>query len=147
MEYVDGASLEDILRQHIQDGGWLPIEQALDYFTQMLEGLLFAHSNALYHRDLKPSNILVSKLEVVKLVDFGLARPMVVQPADYEHHPTGLPWTGTPNFMSPEQAKGGTLDHQTDIFSAGLIPHFQFDSGLPTFQRPSASLFIGARAR
>ncbi len=103
----------------------------------MLEGLLFAHSSGLYHRDVKPSNILVSKLGVVKLVDFGLARTMVMPLEEYEHREAGIAWTGTPNCMSPEQARGETLEHQTDIFSAGLVGYILL-TGRHPFNHASA---------
>jgi serine/threonine protein kinase len=137
MEYVDGSSLDDILRKHIFAGTWLDLDEALDYFRQVLEGLLFAHSSGLYHRDVKPSNILVSKLGIVKLVDFGLARTMIPSSAEYEHRETGIAWTGTPNFMSPEQASGEHLDHLTDIFSAGMVGYILF-TGKHPFNHPSA---------
>lgn len=137
MEYVDGGTLDDIIRRHILAGTWLDPEDALDYFRQILEGLLFAHSSGLYHRDVKPSNILVSKLGVVKLVDFGLAKPMMPAPAEYEHREPGIAWTGTPNFMSPEQAGGAHLDHLTDIFSAGTVGYILL-TGRHPFNHASA---------
>ena len=123
------------LRPTFSAGTWLDPEDARDYLVQILQGLLFAHASGLYHRDVKPSNILVSRLGVVKLVDFGLARPMVPSPSD-EHHPYGIAWTGTPDFMSPEQAMGQHLDHQTDIFSAGIVAHTLI-TGRHPFNHPS----------
>lgn len=137
MEYVDGSTLDDMLRSHIPAGTWIDSDEALDYFRQVLEGLVFAHSSGLYHRDIKPSNILISKLGVVKIVDFGLARPMVPAAAEYEQREPGIAWTGTPNFMSPEQAGGTHLDHLTDIFSAGILGYVLL-TGRHPFNHPSA---------
>lgn len=137
MEYVDGQSLEDLLRRHIVARTWPDLDDALDYFRQLVEGLLFAHSSGLYHRDVKPSNILVSSLGVVKLVDFGLARPMVPEAVTAGHGETGLTFAGTPAFMSPEQARGETVDHLTDIFSAGIVGHILI-TGRHPLSHPSA---------
>lgn len=136
MEYVDGNTLESVFREHIRAGTWLDRDESLDYFKQILQGLLFAHSGGLYHRDIKPSNILVSKLGVVKLVDFGLAKQMFAKGHESEHREAGFAWTGTPNFMSMEQATGAELDHQTDIFSAGLVGHILL-TGKHPFNHPS----------
>ena len=136
MEYVDGSSLEDLFRQHIRARTWIDRDEAIDYFKQILQGLLFAHSSGLYHRDIKPSNMLVSKLGVIKLVDFGLAKPMLTGRSDSELREPGVAWTGTPNFMSVEQARGEELDHQTDIFSAGLVGHILL-TGRHPFNHPS----------
>jgi len=70
MEFVEGRSLQDVFQSHARARSWLDPEDALDYFKQLLDGLSFAHSHAIIHRDIKPSNILVSKVGVVKLVDF-----------------------------------------------------------------------------
>ncbi len=142
MEYVDGRTLDDLIKQHILKSSWFDRDEALDIFRQVLQGLLFAHSSGLYHRDVKPSNILVSKLGVVKLVDFGIAMPMVARSEEMADRHPGVAWTGTPNFMSPEQANGESLDHQTDIFSAGLIGYILL-TGRHPFNHPSgvASVF------
>jgi serine/threonine protein kinase len=140
MEYVDGYTLEHIFRQHIRNGTWIDADEARDYFKQILQGLLFAHSSGLYHRDIKPSNILVSKVGVVKLVDFGLAKPMVPAPSDQPSTDVagigGMARTGTANFMSPEQANGEHLDHMTDIFSTGIVGYLLFNKRHP-FNHPS----------
>ena len=60
MEYVDGPSLDRVFKEHALKGTWVPVDEALDYLNQILEGLVFAHSSGLIHRDIKPSNILVS---------------------------------------------------------------------------------------
>jgi serine/threonine-protein kinase len=114
MEYVDGGSLDQIFKQYIRDKTWRDLDDALDYFRQILNGLLFAHSSGIFHRDVTPSNILVLKLDVVKLVDFGLARRVFAAPPGYDPQP-GFAWTGAANFMSPEQAGGEDLDHLTRI--------------------------------
>ena len=136
MEYVDGESLHQILTGHVKARTWLDTDDALDYFRQMLQGLLVAHSSGIFHRDIKPSNILVSRLGVVKLVDFGLARSMFSMPREHEQHMLGVAGTGTPAFMSPEQARGEPLDHLTDIFSAGLVGYILL-TGRHPFNHPS----------
>ncbi len=139
MEYVDGGTLNDQLRQHAKQNTWIDQDEALDYIKQMLEGLIFAHSSGLYHRDIKPSNILISKLGTVKLADFGLAKAMFEEglknPAD------GLAWTGTPYYMSYEQASGEELNHQTDIMSAGIVAYLLLTGHHP-FNHPSGVLAV-----
>lgn len=136
MEFVDGESLEAICRRHIVNKTWLEDEDALDIWKQVLQALVFAHNQQLFHRDIKPSNILVSKLGLVKVVDFGLAKT----PEELQKEiplAQGFAWSGTPNFMSPEQANGESLDQQTDIFSAGILGYILF-TGRHPFNHPSA---------
>ncbi|MBI4662895.1 MAG: protein kinase [Verrucomicrobia bacterium] len=135
MEYVDGTTLENIMKRHVREKTWIELDEALDYYKQTLQALVFAHSSGLYHRDIKPANILVSKLGVVKLVDFGIARLMHQPGGKYVGEP-GFAWTGTPNFMSPEQANGADLDHQTDIFSVGILGYILL-TGRHPFNHPS----------
>lgn len=136
MEFVDGESLEALCRRHIRSKTWLEQQEALDIWKQVLEGLVFAHKQQLYHHDIKPSNILVSKLGLVKLVDFGLAKTPEELRKEMPVAP-GFAWSGTPNFMSPEQATGEALDQQTDIFSAGIVGYILF-TGRHPFNHPSA---------
>lgn len=140
MEYVEGASLDVLLKQHVRAGTWLPEEEILEILKQTLEAFVYAHSSGLYHRDIKPPNILVSKLGVVKIVDFGLAR-LMTQPSVRTPGGTGFAWTGTPEFMSPEQANGGDLDYQSDIFSVGLVAYLLLTKRHP-FYHPSGLLSI-----
>jgi len=140
MEFVEGESLEAMCRRHIRSGTWIEEQEALEIWKQVLQALVFAHKQQLYHRDVKPSNVLVSKLGLVKVVDFGLAktpdelkREMPVTP--------GFAWSGTPTFMSPEQANGEALDQQTDIFSAGILGYILF-TGRHPFNHPSAVVSV-----
>jgi len=141
MEYVDGFSLDKIFKEHALRGTWVPTDEALDYLRQMLEGLVFAHSSGLIHRDIKPSNILISKLGVVKLADFGIAKPMPFsKPATVAAEP-GVAATGSQTFMSFEQSRGEQLDQRTDIFSAGIVGYLLL-AGRHPFNHPSGAFSI-----
>ncbi len=112
MEYIEGAPLK----------GPLSTEEALRLALQIAEALEAAHTKGVVHRDLKPGSILVAK-SGVKLLDFGLAKKIGVQPAGEEtvtqtHAGTVL---GTTAYMSPEQAQGAAVDTRSDIFSFGSV--------------------------
>lgn len=142
MEYVDGPSLDRIFKEHALKGDWIPVSDALDYLNQILEGLVFAHSSGLIHRDVKPSNILVSKLGVAKLADFGIARPMpFTRAAATPAAEQGFAATGSQSFMSYEQSRGEQLDQQTDIFSAGIVAYILL-TGRHPFNHPSAAFSV-----
>jgi len=141
MEYVDGPSLDGIFKEHALKGDWVPVNEALDYLNQILEGLVFAHSSGLIHRDIKPSNILVSKLGVAKLADFGIAKPMPFARAAAARPEQGFAATGSQSFMSFEQSRGEELDQQTDIFSAGIVAYMLL-TGRHPFNHPSAAFSI-----
>jgi hypothetical protein len=125
-EYVDGASL----RRIIQASGALSPQQSLGVLKGALNGLGHAHGLGLIHRDVKPENILADKDGVSKLADFGQAV--------FAHGPGaagGL--TGSPAYMSPEQAQGGVLDARSDLYSAGVIL-YEFLAGRPPFVAENA---------
>ena len=113
MEYISGPSLED----RIKGEGPLELTEILRIGMQIASGLAAAHAQGLAHRDVKPANILLENgVEKVKITDFGLARAV----DDVRMTKPGVV-TGTPEYMSPEQARGESVDHRTDLFSLGSV--------------------------
>ena len=124
MEYVEGRTLEELMRVAWKGDGFPPI-LALDLVRQLCRGLAYAHALAdregrpldIIHRDIKPGNIMISTHGVAKITDFGIAKAAVE---------TGVVTAtnvvrGTPLYMSPEQATGQPLDRRSDLFAVGLI--------------------------
>ena len=109
MAFYAGETLKKRIAQ-----GPLPVEEALGYAMQVVEGLKKAHEAGIVHRDIKPANVMVTADGVVKIVDFGLAK---VQDVSLTQTGTTL---GTVAYMSPEQALGQALDHRTDLWSLGV---------------------------
>ena len=129
MQYVAGESLH----ARVQREGPLDAKQILRIGIQAAAGLAAAHEQGVIHRDIKPANILLeSSVERVLLTDFGLAR--TVDDASLTH--TGIV-TGTPHYMSPEQANGIGSDHRTDLFSLGSVLYFMA-TGYPPFRAERA---------
>ncbi len=113
MPYVRGPSLQ----RRLDDDGPLAVVEILRIGMQAAAGLAAAHAQGLVHRDVKPANILLADgIERVKLTDFGLARAA----DDASLTRTGI-IAGTPQYMSPEQARGESLDHRSDLFSLGSV--------------------------
>ena len=111
MEYVEGTTLEDLLRH-----GPVPIEKAVDYMAQVLSALSYAHARGIVHRDLKPANMILTPKGVIKLMDFGIAKLA----ADRKLTQTGST-VGSLYYMSPEQIKGAVdLDPRSDLYSLGI---------------------------
>lgn len=113
MEFVDGASLEALLRQ-----GSIPIWNTVDYLAQVLCALSYAHRKDVTHRDIKPANIIVTPDGVVKLMDFGIARTLDQRKVTQ----TGV-LVGSLYYLSPEQVKSGTIDGRADIYSLGITAY------------------------
>jgi serine/threonine protein kinase len=112
MEYIEGRSLAELI---YRESGPMPFERARGYMRQMLRAVNHLHSLGIIHRDIKPSNILVRHDDVVKLADFGIAKFTWQQGQTKTQK--GL---GTPEYMSPEQARGTNIDHRSDIYSLGI---------------------------
>jgi serine/threonine-protein kinase len=118
MELVEGRTL-----RHVLDGDRLAIPEALRITREIVRGVSLAHERGIAHRDLKPDNVMVRDDGVVKVLDFGLAKPVDVTPRDAET----MSWTqegrilGTPGYMSPEQATGRPVDVRTDVFAIGVL--------------------------
>ncbi|HVA45304.1 MAG TPA: serine/threonine-protein kinase [Pirellulales bacterium] len=113
MTYVPGCSLQDRLDRH----GPLEVNEILRIGRQVAAGLAAAHEQGLVHRDIKPANILLENgVERVKITDFGLARTI----DEASLTASGI-IAGTPQYMAPEQARGETVDHRSDLFSLGSV--------------------------
>ena len=126
MELLEGETL----REKIELDGVavrLPIRKAIDYSVQLANGLAAAHEKGIVHRDLKPENIFITRDGRAKILDFGLAK--LTRPGDdgltdaRTQHRNTSPGTvlGTAAYMSPEQVRGQSVDHRSDIFSFGAI--------------------------
>ncbi len=125
MQFIEGQTLQE----KIDREGALPLMQILRIGSQMALGLAAAHKLGLIHRDVKPANVLLENgVERVKLTDFGLARAA----DDLEMTQTGM-IAGTPQYMSPEQAKGDPIDTRSDLFSLGSVL-YTMCSGRPAFR-------------
>ncbi|HEV8399205.1 MAG TPA: serine/threonine-protein kinase [Gemmatimonadales bacterium] len=113
MPYVEGESL----RHRLDREGHVPLEDALDIARQVAEALEYAHQHDIVHRDIKPENILLQAGQAV-VSDFGIAR--AISEARGRVTGTGVA-VGTPEYMSPEQASGGTVDGRSDVYSLGCV--------------------------
>jgi serine/threonine-protein kinase len=128
MEYIEGISLNDWLQErHDRDFG-----QVLDILEKVCSGLEYAHSMGTFHRDIKPSNIMLTEDGRVLLLDFGLAKL-----ADGMGKITRLGGAGTPNYMPPEQKRGGDIDQRADIFAVGVLTFEMLTGGLPQLTQAS----------
>jgi serine/threonine protein kinase len=122
MEYVEGTSIKKLIMKNQR----LPITLALSVTYFVSQALQYAHVkdytlygkvyHGLIHRDIKPDNIVVAKDGVVKLMDFGVARP-----SEVSLHTVGAKIVGTLIYLSPEQLNGTTLDNRSDLFSLGTV--------------------------
>jgi serine/threonine protein kinase len=121
MELLDGETLGDYLKRV----GRLPLERGLDLMMQVCEGLAVAHAHAIVHRDVKPGNLFVLRDGGLKILDFGVARL-----ANSSMTASGF-IVGTPDFMSPEQARGKEIDQRSDVFSAGAVFYYMLSGRKP----------------
>jgi serine/threonine protein kinase/Tol biopolymer transport system component len=146
MELVDGETLQQLLER-----GPMPAREALPIAKQICEALEGAHEKGIIHRDLKPANIKLTPAGTVKVLDFGLAKAVegVPTPASFSNSPTlSMAATnpgiilGTAAYMSPEQAKGRTVDKRTDIFAFGCVL-FELLSGQPAFGGEDVTEIVG----
>jgi serine/threonine protein kinase len=114
MDLVDGTDL----RQQVQRRGPLPPRQACEVALQIAQGLEAIHDEGIVHRDMKTANIMIDRSGSVRLMDFGIAKAT-------QESGTGLTATGmivgTPEYMSPEQARGAPSDPRSDIYALGII--------------------------
>jgi serine/threonine protein kinase len=125
MEYVRGPTLAELLR----DGTPRPAAEALRLTRSVLEALAHAHAHGIVHRDIKPANVMLDEYGLVKVMDFGIARPMNTAGATLTQSAMVI---GTAEYLSPEQAKGLTVDARADLYSTGVLL-YELLTGRPPF--------------
>jgi len=149
-EFIDGQTLRQQMKQ-----ARMMLEAALNVSIQVASALTAAHAAGIVHRDIKPENLMLRGDGVVKVLDFGLAKltegPKSAVGADAETllekvttHPGAV--LGTPQYMSPEQARGEKADARSDIFSLGIVL-YEMIAGRPPFKGANAIDVIGAILR
>ena len=142
MELLRGRSL----KQHLQQACRVPVAQALRFTLQACEALDEAHGLGLVHRDVKPSNLFLvhdsDAVPVLKLVDFGLAKPWRADVDDLTARGLLL---GSPAYMSPEQVRSGALDPRTDLWSLGVVL-FEMLSGMQPFRGETSAAILASIA-
>ena len=128
MEYIKGRELKD----YFDAKEAFDLKAIFRVMTEVLDALDFAHEAGVIHRDVKPANVMIDAGGHAKLADFGVAR---ITEGDGEQAEATRAGTmiGTPSYMSPEQIQGQTIDHRTDIFSAGIL-FYQFLTGQKPFE-------------
>ncbi len=132
MEYLPGLSLADLVTRY----GPLPPERVIFLLRQTCDALAEAHSMGLIHRDIKPANIFAAErgkvYDVAKLLDFGMVKPLGSFDSPELTHDGSI--TGSPLFMSPEQATGESEpDERSDIYSLGVVAYYLL-TGRPPFE-------------
>jgi hypothetical protein len=132
MERLHGRDLHE----YLYSGSRLGVRQAAALMARIADAVHYAHKRGLIHRDIKPSNIFLSREMKPKVLDFGVALPRAEQdPAQ------GTQLVGTPNYMSPEQARGAPLDARSDVFSLGAIL-YEMVTGKRAFDAPQIDALL-----
>jgi eukaryotic-like serine/threonine-protein kinase len=140
MEFVAGVTLSEILA-----GGPLPYEEVMRLGRQLAHGLAAAHAAGVVHRDVKPQNLKLTSAGRLKIVDFGIAvaGPAAGLPQDSIETQSAAHNAGTVPYMSPEQLRGGAVDHRSDIFSAGAVL-YEMATGRSAFPQRSLAELVNA---
>ncbi|MFI2033627.1 protein kinase [Streptomyces bottropensis] len=133
MEYIEGNPLGSVLDADVAQQGAMPSDKALKITADVLAALEISHEMGLVHRDIKPGNVMMTKRDVVKVMDFGIARAM--QSGVTSMTQTGMV-VGTPQYLSPEQALGRGVDARSDLYSVGIML-FQLTTGRLPFEADS----------
>jgi serine/threonine protein kinase len=146
MDIINGISLSE----HLKVIGSMPVIEALPIVIQVGFGLLYAHEKGVVHRDIKPANIVLTnsseraKEGTVKVVDFGIAKLLQSEDGEIQSLTRTGEIFGSPIYMSPEQCRGGFVDHTSDIYSLGCVL-FHMLTGAPPFLEDTALATMMAR--
>jgi serine/threonine-protein kinase len=129
MELVVGHTLRDLLRE----GRKILPERALEMEIGVLDALQYSHTSGIIHRDIKPANVMLTSTGQVKVMDFGIARAVADTAASMTQTAAVI---GTAQYLSPEQARGETVDYRSDVYSAGCLL-YELLVGEPPFKGDS----------
>ena len=132
MELIEGMTL----KQYMQKRGQLSWKEALHFSMQISKALMHAHSRGIIHRDIKPHNIMILKDGSVRVADFGIARLSSTQNTLTQQT------LGSVHYISPEQAKGSSIDARTDIYSLGVVMYEMLTGRLPFEGENAVSIAI-----
>jgi beta-lactam-binding protein with PASTA domain/predicted Ser/Thr protein kinase len=125
MEYVEGHTLREVLKTE----GHLPAEQAMEITADVCAALDFSHRSGIVHRDIKPGNVMITSSGAVKVMDFGIARALADNAATVTATAAVI---GTAQYLSPEQARGESVDARSDVYSTGCLL-YELLTGHPPF--------------
>jgi eukaryotic-like serine/threonine-protein kinase len=129
MEYVEGETLRDVIRRE----GHLSPERAMSLAADICGALDFSHRNGIVHRDVKPGNVMITPQGTVKVMDFGIARAVSDSAATMTSTAAVI---GTAQYLSPEQARGDSVDARSDVYSMGCLL-YELVTGAPPFSGDS----------
>lgn len=125
MEYVEGSTLRDVLNAERR----LPWRRALEIAAKVCPALDYSHRQGIVHRDIKPANVMLAGEDAVKVMDFGIARAVTASSANMTQTAAVM---GTAHYLSPEQARGESVDARSDVYSTGCLL-YELVTGTPPF--------------
>ena len=125
MEYVEGHTLREVLKTQ----GHLPPQQAMEIAAAVCAALDFSHRSGIVHRDIKPGNVMITNAGAIKVMDFGIARALADNAATVTATAAVI---GTAQYLSPEQARGESVDARSDVYSTGCLL-YELLTGHPPF--------------
>ena len=137
MEYVDGRTLKEMIRQQ----GYIQPDTAIRMTIRILAAVDHAHRNGIVHRDIKPQNILVDSEGRVKVADFGIARLKATHTATLDDQ-QGASAMGSVHYFSPEQARGEVADEKSDLYSVGVVMYEMLTGSVPFDGETSVSVAL-----
>lgn len=143
MEYIEGESLGDYLRNCVIGRSWISKDKATDFLSQCFQALMHAHENSVVHGDIKPANIMIHQNKTIKITDFGVAK-VISEEQMRGYLPNIGRRIGSITYMAPEVLKGEPRTYRSDLFSLGVISYLLFTGHHP-FYNPHPSGLFGVR--